>query len=74
MFESVIMIKSIFFSAFDTCDKVETHYIFDNTRGEYNCYIDKDEDIVCTKEWVKAREEYLEASKIKEIKYRGKCN
>ena len=51
-----------------------TYYAFDNSKGEYYCYVIKDEDIQVTKEWIKAKNEYYEKSKTKvEIEER-KCD
>ena len=48
-------------------DRIETYYAFDNSKGEYYCYVEIDEDIVRTKEWAEAREEYWEAFKTKVV-------
>lgn len=75
MFELLITIE-YFSLAFvnDTCSaRTETYYMFDNSRGEYYCYVDRDEDVLQTIEWAIAREAYWEASKVKVIEYKENC-
>ena len=51
-----------------------TFYSFDNSKGEYYCYVMKDEDILVTKEWIVAHDEYWEKSKVKTVVKEGNCN
>jgi hypothetical protein len=55
-------------------DTTKTFYSFDNSKGEYYCYVVVDEDIPITKEWIKAHDEYYEKSKVKVEVEKGKCN
>ena len=52
----------------------ETYYTFDNSKGEYYCYVEKDEDILITEEWVKAHDEYWEKSITKIVEKKGDCD
>jgi hypothetical protein len=51
----------------------KTFYSFDNSKGEYYCYVEKDEDIPVTKEWVVAQEEYWKKSKTKTTIEKREC-
>ena len=55
-------------------DTTKTFYSFDNSKGEYYCYVMRDEDILVTKEWIVAHDEYWEKSKINTIVEEGDCN
>jgi hypothetical protein len=59
----------------DPCSPItNTYYAFDNSKGEFYCYVIVDEDIPITKEWIKAHDEYYEKSKVKvEVEERD-CN
>lgn len=70
-----IEVVYIEYYADEPCSPItETHYAFDNSKGEYYCYVMKDEDIPVTKEWIVAQNEYWEASKVKVVVKKGKCN
>ena len=63
------------YSIGEPCSPVtKTFYSFDNSKGEYYCYVMRDKDILVTKEWIIANDEYWEKSKIKVIVEEGDCN
>ena len=53
--------------------RIETYYSFDNSKGQYYCYVDIDEDISRTTDWYTARREYIEASKVKVVEKKSNC-
>ena len=63
------------YSIGEPCSPVtKTFYSFDNSKGEYYCYVMKDEDILVTKEWIKAHDEYYEKSQTKVTIEERKCD
>lgn len=63
------------YSMDEPCSPItKTFYSFDNSKGEFYCYVMKDEDIPVTKEWIVAHDEYWEKSKTKVIVEEGDCN
>jgi hypothetical protein len=70
-----IKIVTIEYSMDDPCaDTTNTFYSFDNSKGEYYCYVMRDEDIPITKEWIVAHDEYWKKSQTKVIVEEGNCN